>query len=322
MEVPGLVPRIEEQKERGALFVSVDEHGKGTRFVGFPVDRFLGFSVRAQPADVRNSIAREGLSVEEGLAAEDGGLAAQGEEAFHEFAQGDRLRRVVPWDPTEFVVLAIAIVVALLGAEALVAGKEEGDALRADQGGEEIPRLATAQLEDRGIVGDPFDAVVEGDVVRITVGVFLPVGEVVFLVVADEIVERESVVRGDEIHARRGSAAVVGKEILAAGDAGGELSRDPRIAPPETAHPVAEFSIQLGPVDREIADLVSAVAEVPRLGDQLHPREDGILMHRLEEGGATAVALGVPPEFDGEVETEAIDMHFLDPITEAVHHKP
>jgi hypothetical protein len=121
MEVPGLVPRVEEQQQRGALFVAVDEHGEGTRFVGFPVDRFLWLSVGTQPADVRNPVAREGLSIEEGLAPEDGELAPQGEESFHEVAQDDGLGRVVPRDPADLVVLAIAVVVALLGAHPFVA---------------------------------------------------------------------------------------------------------------------------------------------------------------------------------------------------------
>lgn len=271
VEFARLVAGVEEEKERGARLSSIDEDGKRARLVGLPIDRFLGLSIGAQPADVGDAIARERFAVEKGVPPQDGEFTAQGEEPFHEFPQGDGLGGIVPWDPADLVVLAIAVVVAVLGAEPLVAGEQEGHTLRADEGGEEIPCLALPQGEDGGIIRDSLDAVIEGDVVRVAVGVLFSVGEVVFLVVADEVVQGEAVVRGDEIHAGGGSAAVVGEKVLAPRDAGGELARDARVAPPETAHAVAEFSVQLGPVDREIADLITAVAEIPGFGDELHP---------------------------------------------------
>ena len=52
---------------------------------------------------------------------------------------------------------------------------------------------------DLGIVGRPFDAAVPGQVVAVAVLVVLAVGLVVALVVADEIVQGEAVMGGDEV---------------------------------------------------------------------------------------------------------------------------
>ena len=59
----------------------------------------------------------------------------------------------------------------------------------------------------------------------------------------------------------------------------------PGLAAPEVADGVAVLAVPLGPLRREVADLVAAGADVPRLGDQLQPAtDDRVLLHELEEG--------------------------------------
>ena len=65
-----------------------------------------------------------------------------------------------PVDPADLVVLAIGVVVAVLRAAELVAGKQHRRALRQQQRREEIALLALAQRDDLGIVGRAFGAAV------------------------------------------------------------------------------------------------------------------------------------------------------------------
>jgi hypothetical protein len=83
----------------------------------------------------------------------------------------------------------------------LIAAGEHGHALREHERGEEVAHLALAQVVDLGIVGGAFRAHVPTVVVVGAVGVVVAVGLVVLVVVADEVAEREAVVRGDEVDA-------------------------------------------------------------------------------------------------------------------------
>jgi hypothetical protein len=106
--------------------------------------------------------------------------------------------------------------------------------------------------------------------VALAVRAAFAVGVVVLVVVGDEVVEREAVVGGHEVHAGRGLAAVVLVEVRAAGEAGRELAERLWLAAPVVTHGVAVLAVPLRPQRGEVADLVAALADVPRLGDQLH----------------------------------------------------
>lgn len=123
VKLPGLVPGVEKEQKRVAGTASVDEHGEGARLLGLPVDRFLGLAVGTEPADVGKPVFLERLTVEERSPPQDGKLAPQGEQAFHETAKGACFRGFLPAEPAQFTVLAIAVVVAALGAQLLVSGE-------------------------------------------------------------------------------------------------------------------------------------------------------------------------------------------------------
>ena len=55
------------------------------------------------------------------------------------------------------------------------------------------------------------------------------------------------------------------------------------LAAPEVAHRVPVLAVPLRPQRREVADLVAAVADVPRLGDELDLRHHRILLDQVEE---------------------------------------
>src|SRR5687767_15171448 len=130
---------------------------------------------------------------------QDGEVLAERDQAAGEFEK-DLLAIVeTPIHPRDLVVLAIGVVVAALRAPHLVAGEEHGHSLRKEQRRKEVAFLPLAQRDDAFVVGFPLHAVVPGIVVVGAIAVVLAVGLVVLGVVADEIVERETVVGSDEV---------------------------------------------------------------------------------------------------------------------------
>src|SRR5262249_30975472 len=145
----------------------------------------------------------------------------------------------LPVYPTQLIVLAIGVVVALLRAVTLVAGEDQRRTLRDQQRGQHVALLARAQLEDLIVVGRSFHATVPADVVIVPVGAIVRIGLFVLVVVAHEIREREAVVRGDQVDARPRPAPAAVEEIARAGDARRELTHDARVAAPEAPHRVS-----------------------------------------------------------------------------------
>ena len=119
----------------------------------------------------------------------------------------------------------------------------------------------------------------------VAVGVVVAVGLVVLVVVADQVAQREAVVGGDEVDAGHRLAAVVGERVLRAGQARGELRQRLVHAPPVVADGVAEPVVPLRPRRRELAQLVAARADVPRLGDQLDLAQHRVLLDRRRGSG-------------------------------------
>src|ERR1700680_4005295 len=156
-----------------------------------------------------------------------GMMAAQ----LHEFVRKfqERLLAVgeIPIVPTGRVVLSVTIIVASLRAADFVAPADHRYALRAQQRQQEISLLPLAQVDDFGVVGLPLLAAIPGVIVVGSVAVFFAIGLVVLFVVGDQVVERETVVRGDEIDAGGGMAAVPLVEVARAREAIAELGELP-----------------------------------------------------------------------------------------------
>jgi hypothetical protein len=130
----------------------------------------------------------------------------------------------LPVDPGDLVVLGVDVVVAALRAAELVAVQQHRHALRQEQRGEEVALLLLPQRDDLEVVGLALDAAVPAAVVALAVVAALAVGLVVLLVVGDEVVHREAVVRGDEVDGGVRPAAVVLVEVGRPGEPDGELA--------------------------------------------------------------------------------------------------
>ena len=179
--------------------------------------------------------------------------------------------------------------------------------------------MLRAQCEHIGIVGRALDAAIPAAVVGVAVSIVLAVRFVVLFVVAHEVFEREPVVRGDEVDARVGTAAIARVQIARAGDPVRELADQPALAFPDRAHDVAVLAVPLGPAHGEVADLIAALAQVPGLCDQLHLRQHRVLVNDVEECPEPIHLVQLARQRRREVEAKTVDVHVEHPVTQAVH---
>ena len=228
-----------------------------------------------------------------------------------------------PVEPAGRVVGAVGVVVAALRAPDLVAHQQHRDAEREQVDDEEVLDLPATDRLDRRVVGRALDAAVPAHVEVVAVAVVLAVRLVVLLLVRDQVVEREAVVAGDEVDAGLRIAVLVAVDVRAAEEPLGEVPDLARLGPHERAHVVAEPPVPLHPaVAHEAADLVEP-AGVPRLGDQLGAGQDRVGLDLPEDRRiGQRLAVLAARQDRREVEAEAVDVHLLDPVAEAVEDQP
>src|SRR2546422_11275877 len=106
-----------------------------------------------------------------------------------------------------------------------------------------------------------------------------------FDIVTDQVGQGKAVMACHEINARIRAAAVTLVEVTRTTKAVGELSDLALVSSPETLYCVSVLSVPFGPQIGEVADLVTSLPEIPRLGDQFDLRNDWILLDDLEETG-------------------------------------
>ncbi|MEJ7703468.1 MAG: hypothetical protein WKF47_07320 [Geodermatophilaceae bacterium] len=121
--------------------------------------------------------------------------------------------------------------------------------------------------------------------------------------------------RGHEVDARVPVAGRNARRGRGTGQPGAELADGAGLTAPEVADGVAVLAVPLGPQWREVADLVTAVADVPRLGDQLDLADDRILLDQVEERRQPVDIVQFSRQRGGEVEAEPVDMHLQRPST-------
>jgi hypothetical protein len=313
--VDDAAPEVVRRRDR----VAVQEHTDRARKVRAPVGVGHGLAVGAEPLDVRRPAER--VALEPAAAVEDRMRLPERDELARELEQRGALLLEAPVEPAELVVLAVGVVVAALRAAHLVAHEQHRHALREKQRREQVALLPLAELQDLRIVGLAFGAAVPRAVVALAVAVLFAVHLVVLLVVRDEIAEREAVVRGHEVHARDRPPRVGAVEIGAAGEAVREVPERGVGAAPVVAHGVAEAPVPLAPYRRKVPDLIAALAEIPRLGDELHLAHDRILLDQIEERGESIDLVQLARERRREIEPEAVDVHLGDPVAKAVHQQ-
>ena len=108
-------------------------------------------------------------------------------------------------------------------------------------------------------------------------------------------------------------------EVRRPGQPGRELAEGCGLAPPVVAHSVAILPVPLGPQTGEVADLVAALADVPRFGDQLDLADHRILLDEIEERRQSVDVVELAGQRGGQVEAEPVDVHLEHPVPQRVH---
>src|SRR5512132_3982577 len=110
----------------------------------------------------------------------------------------------LPVKPTDLVVLTIRVVISVLCLTPLISAAEHRHALGKKQCREKIAALPVAPCVNLRVIGRSFDAAVPRLIIVVAVAVLVAIQLVVFFVVADQVVQCESIVGGNEVDARVG----------------------------------------------------------------------------------------------------------------------
>src|SRR6266699_7077337 len=123
----------------------------------------------------------------------------------------------LPVKPTDVVVLTIGVVGAVLCPTPLIPSAEHRHALGKKQCREKIATLPIAQHVNLRVIGRTFDAAIPRLIIIVAVAVLVAIQLVVFFVVADQVVQGESIMGCHEVGARVRPPAVMFIEIGASG---------------------------------------------------------------------------------------------------------
>src|SRR5688500_15922870 len=126
-------------------------------------------------------------------------------------------------EPRERIILAIRVIVALLCAPYLVTRQQHGDALGENQRGQEVALLLPPECLARRVVGRSLGPTVPTVVLVGAVLIIVTIRVVVLVIVADQVVQCEAIMAGDEIDASRRLAPVILIEVATAAQAGGKF---------------------------------------------------------------------------------------------------
>src|SRR6185312_8130782 len=182
------------------------------------------------------------------------------------------------------------------GPAELVARQQHRRALRQEHRGEQGALQTEPGGVDRWIGGRAFDTPVGRVVIGVAVLVVLAVGLVVALGVAHRVAQGEAVVARHVVDRGPGPSPAMLEDVARAREPRGELRALALVAAPEATHAVAEAVVPFGEARGVFAELVAARPGIPWLGDQLDPRQDGVLADRVEEARSRIEAVTLAAE--------------------------
>ena len=171
------------------------------------------------------------------------------------------------------------------------------------------------------IVCGSFRAAIPAQVLVRAVLVALAVGRVMLLVVTDQVMQREAVVGRHVVDAGMRPAAPPLIEVAAAGQTERQAAHLVAVPLPEAAHGVPVGRVPFSPEDREVPDLIPALAEIPRFGNQFHLRQHRVLVDDIKERPQPIDLVEFTRQRRGQVEPEAIHVHLQHPVPQTVHNE-
>ena len=247
-------------------------------------------------------------------------LLAESDHIAEKFKEILVLMKQIPVQPRDRIVLTIGIVISESCIAEFIAGEEHGSPPAAHEYGTGILDHPETQCKDFRIVCISLHTTVPAVVVVISVRVIPAVCFIVFLVIAVQVIERESVVAGQEVD---GSIAAAVDRIIQIRGTGHSLCGDPRhLAVPlqETPHIIPVASVPFRPAfpGRERTHLIES-AGIPGLGNELDISKDRIegqtpQQRRLIQGSAVITA----PEDGRQIEPETVHPVVRHPVAETV----
>ncbi len=319
--------RVDHQQQRGVgtraadtgfLCATVHQHAQATAIGIVPLLDAHLVAIRSKPGHVLDADLFVVIAYQEAAATQDRVGLTQLDHAGDELEQRFAIFVQIPVDPANLAVLAVGIVVAVLSTRELIARHNHRRALCQQQGGEQVAHLTQTQAVDFRIFGRTFNAVVPGQIVVAAVLVVFVVGFVVLVVVRHQVMQRETIVRGDEVHGRLRTTAALVEHVAGRGHARSEVSQLSFVAFPEGTNRVAELVVPFHPAWWETAHLVAARTAIPWLGDQFDLTQHRVLTAGDQEAVALVETVVVAAQNGRQVEAEAVDVHFRSPVTQGV----
>ena len=126
---------------------------------------------------------------------------------------------------------------------------------------------------------------------------------------------------GDEVDAGIRAPVIVFIQIGAPRQSIGYFANPAFVTFPKTADGVAVFTVPLRPAGGKIPNLIPAFTNVPRLGNQLHLREQRILLDHLEKWMQRVESRMIARQRGREIESKSVNMHFQHPIAQTVSYQ-
>src|SRR5690606_6247874 len=105
-----------------------------------------------------------------------------------------------------------------------------------------------------------------------------------FDIVGHEVPQCETVMRSNEVHTGSRTPAAPFIQITGTTQPRCKLRDESPIPFPEMANTIPIFSIPFRPENREVANLIASLCDIPRFRNELHLRQHGILVNNVEEG--------------------------------------
>src|SRR6185436_10851304 len=106
-----------------------------------------------------------------------------------------------------------------------------------------VAHLPRPQLDDTGVIARTLNAVIARQVFAVTVTIVLAIDLVVFVIVRDQIIESEAVVRGQEVDGSPWASTAFEEEIGGGGHSAGERAHLAVITAPKRPHVIAKAVI-------------------------------------------------------------------------------
>ncbi len=210
-----------------------------------------------------------------------------------------------PIEPGQLIVLRIGVVVALLAAAELIAGREHERSARQEQARQQRAQVTRPRGLDGLIRAFAFGAVVPGEIVVGAVAIGLAIRVIVLASMGNEIAQGEAVMGRKEIHAIRWRSPA--ENVGRAGEPRRQRSHHAAVAAPEAPCIVTIAVVPFEPMPGELTETVAARPDIPGLGNEDQIPEQRIGSNRREERRLGREPAGASPQNGRQVEAKAIE---------------